>query len=281
VQDLGRPGYAALGVPESGALDPAALRLANRLVGNPETAAGLEITFGGLKVVAQGSVVVAVTGAPVPISVAGTPAAFGSAIALADGAVLQLGAPDRGVRSYLAVRGGVAARQHLGSASTDLLSGLGAPLREGDVIAVHPPPATPVPALDFAPADTPTDAEIRLRATWGPRQDWFTAAAVRALTRAAWTVAADCNRIGLRLYGPELSRRVDTELPSEGTVAGSLQVPSNGQPVLLLADHPVTGGYPVLAVVLTTDLGLAAQARPGQTLRFEIVSGPKLAQPKG
>lgn len=274
VQDLGRPGHAAVGVPESGALAPDDLRLANRLVGNPEWAAALEVTFGGLALRASGLLTVAAVGAPAPLTVDGTTAPLRAPFTVPDGAELRLGVPGHGVRTVVALRGGVQAPRLLGSASTDLLSGLGRPLRAGDTVEVGDAQSTPVPWIDEALGPTPSDEVLHLRVVMGPRDDWFTPDARRALEGAAWTVHPDSNRIGLRIRGPQLQRAVSDELPSEGTVAGALQVPADGQPVVFLADHPVTGGYPVIAVVTSGDLPSLAQARPGQQLRFHTVAGP-------
>lgn len=274
VQDAGRPGHASLGVPESGALDAPAFRLANRLVGNPEDAALIEVTFGDLRLHASTSLVVAVTGAPVPVSVDDGVRAAGSAVAVPEGAVLELGTPTAGVRNYVAVRGGLQVPQLLGSASTDLLSVLGRPLEPGDTLPVGPIPATPIPAVDIAPQASPPDGSVELRIVLGPRDDWFTDEAIQDLLSTVWVVDDASNRVGMRLQGPALTRRRDDELASEGTVAGSLQVPGGGRPVLFLADHPVTGGYPVIACVVTDDLPLAAQARPGQGVRLRPIPSP-------
>ncbi|MDH6226937.1 biotin-dependent carboxyltransferase family protein [Streptomyces sp. MJP52] len=266
VQDLGRPGLAAVGVGLSGAADRGSLRLANRLVGNEEGAAGVEATFGGLSVRALRAVTVAVTGAVCPLTVG----AMNSVVHLAAGQRLTLGTPTAGLRSYLAVRGGIAVPAVLGSRSRDVLAGLGpAPLAAGDVLPAGPAPAAP-PCVDLAPvaAVPPERGEVVLRVRPGPRDDWFAPGAVRELLSAAWTVGAASDRVGMRLDGPVLPRAVEGELPSEGMVPGALQVPPGGRPVLFLADHPVTGGYPVIAVVLRDDLDHAAQARPGSTLRF-------------
>jgi biotin-dependent carboxylase-like uncharacterized protein len=277
VQDLGRPGLASLGVPESGALDPRALKLANRLVGNPEDAPALELTFGGLSVAARRPVVLAVTGAPVSVTVDGAAAGVGCAVALAAGSNVRLGSPRYGVRSYLALRGGVRVDRVLGSASTDLLAGIGAPLADGDDLDVGAAPDIEVPAVDAVPLSTPTGEDLVLRVVLGPRDDWFTEEALDLLLGSEWTVESRSNRIGVRLTGPTLQQRRKRELPSEGTIAGSVQVPHNGQPTLFLADHPVTGGYPVIAVVHTADLPQLAQARPDQHVRFRSVSPPRLA----
>ena len=273
VQDLGRPGLAALGVGQSGAADPDALRLANRLVGNPEGDAGLEITLGGLEVRAHGGAYVAVTGAPCPMTAAGHQVAPYAPVWVPDGATLRLGAPACGLRSYLAVRGGVDVPPVLGSRATDTLAGLGpAPLAVGDRVLVGPGSTTAMPGVDLATVRRPEAGEVRLRVVLGPRDDWFTPDARKALLAGPYEVTAESNRVGMRLAGPVLERARDGELPSEGMVCGALQVPPSGQPTLFLADHPVTGGYPVIAAVVAADVGLAAQARPGQLLRFTLTS---------
>lgn len=281
VQDLGRAGHAGLGVAPSGALDPASLRLANRIVGNHEEAPALELTFGGLVLRADGPCVVAVTGAPVTLTVSNEDArtyGCGSAVPVPNGAELSIGPPSGGLRSWLAVRGGLDAPEVLGSASTDLLAGINAPLAEGDVLTVGPPPEEALPSLDGAPLSVPSDDCLTLRVVLGPRHTWFTDDALASL-REPWTVDQRSNRVGIRLDGPALERDAEhdgRELPSEGAVAGAVQVASNGLPVLFLADHPVTAGYPVVACVVTEDLPLAAQAVPGQTVRFRPVEGPQL-----
>jgi KipI family sensor histidine kinase inhibitor len=280
VQDLGRPGWAHLGVPRSGAADADSLRRANRLAGNPDEAAALEVTLGGLALRFEADAVIAVTGAPVPLTLAaghatgsgGVNPVSGTAFTVAAGSVLRLGAPSAGLRSYLAVDGGIDVPPVLGSRSADLRSGVGpARLRPGDRLPVGRPrsrienrmPGRPRPLLSGA---------VVLRAIAGPRDDWFSAPALAALGTASYQVTPASDRTGLRLSGPALhrARGHPGELPSEGVAAGSLQVTHDGQPILLLADHPTTGGYPVIAVVASADLGLAAQLRPGQQIRFSI-----------
>lgn len=267
VQDRGRPGYAAIGVTRSGAADAASADLANRLVGNRPEAAVLEVTAGGLRLRAGRTLLVAVTGAPAPVQIDGRPAPFAAPTTLHPGAVLALGPPPRGLRSYVAVRGGIDVPPVLGSRSTDTLSGLGPlPLAAGTLLPVGDL-AGDEPVVDVAPVGPPSERPV-LRVLPGPRRDWLDAAAWRTLTAQEWQVGNDSDRVGLRLTGPRLARARDGELPSEGLVPGALQVPPDGAPVLFLADHPVTGGYPVLAVVVTADLPLAAQLRPGDTVRF-------------
>ncbi|MGW0188624.1 5-oxoprolinase subunit C family protein [Streptomyces sp. NPDC003362] len=270
VQDLGRPGHAHLGVPRSGALDAPAAALVNRLVGNPPEAAVLETTLTGCAVRPRSAVTVAVGGAPCAVTVDGRPAAWGAPVRVPAGALLDVGAARAGLRSYVAVSGGVAVEPVLGSRSTDLLSGLGpAPLTDGTVLPLGTP-GEPHARVDAAPQPAPP-AELVLRVTFGPRDDWFTPEALRAFTSRPYRVSAASNRIGLRTEGPALARARTGELPSEGMVLGAVQVPPDGRPVVFLADHPTTGGYPVIAVVRPTDLAAAAQAVPGTPVRFVAV----------
>ncbi|TDD90923.1 biotin-dependent carboxyltransferase family protein [Saccharopolyspora karakumensis] len=270
VQDLGRPGLAGIGVGTSGAADAVSLRLANRLVGNEENTAAIEVTFGGLVVRPTRDVTVALTGAPCPIAVDGRGAAANAVLRVPAGAELRLGVPAIGLRSYLAVRGGIDVEPVLGSRSTDVLSGLGPDqLRPGAVLPIGPPPAR-FPVVDVAPVAGPAE-EVVLRVRPGPRADWFTDEALESLVSAPYEVTSESNRVGMRLDGPVLERSRTEELPSEGMVAGALQVPPLGTPTLFLADHPVTGGYPVIGVVPAADVAKAAQARPGQHVHFRCI----------
>jgi biotin-dependent carboxylase-like uncharacterized protein len=267
VQDLGRPGWAHLGVPRSGALDQPALRLANRLVGNPESAAALETTLSGVWFRVDRATSLAVTGARCEIHVGGRPAGWGAVLAVTAGTEVRVGPAIEGLRSYVAVAGGLDLDPVLGSRSTDLLSGLGpAPLRAGDRLPVGAAGAVPH-GTEAVPRPLPAVLRIRL----GPRSDWFSDATLAALDGAAYDVAPDSNRIGLRLTGTPLERARPEELPSEGMVLGAVQVPSSGQPVVFLHDHPTTGGYPVVGVVLEEDLAVCAQARPGDRLTLRVV----------
>lgn len=267
IQDLGRPGLAALGVGRSGAADPGALRLANRLVGNPESAACLELTFGGIRLRCASGGTLALAGAPCPVRVGGRDAAVHTPISVSAGEEVHVGRPSAGLRTYLAVRGGIDVPAVLGSRSTDVLAGLGPPLVRAGAILPIGTNVTGLPDVDVAPVPAYPEQFV-LRVHPGPREDWFAPGTLTALCAATWEVTPDSNRVGMRLAGPQLRRAEEGELPSEGMVLGALQVPPNGQPVLFLADHPVTGGYPVLAVVAEADVCLAAQARPGQRLRF-------------
>lgn len=267
VEDAGRSGLGHLAIPPSGALDTRSWRLANRLVGNHEEAAVLETTMNGIALQVACHCVAAVTGAVAPITVDGSPAGWGIPLMLDPGQVLNVGFATAGVRSYVALSGGIDALPVFGSRSTDLLSGLGPPpLSDGDVVplgVVH----GPIPAIDFAPYPAP-DNEICLPIYLGPRHDWLSEEAISSLSQKTWTVATTSNRIGLRLKGPSLTRIREEELLSEGIVTGSVQIPPDGQPVIFLADHPTTGGYPVVGVVDDEGLLLCAQARPGTLVSF-------------
>lgn len=279
-QDLGRPGQAGQGVSASGAMDAGSLRAANRLVGNAAGSPALEITWGGFECRSQGDTVVAVTGAAVPVHLTDAsgrrwPVATHQPLALSDGDRLSLGTPHQGVRSYLAVRGGFDVAPVLGSCATDTLAEVGPPLpRAGSRLPVRPPagPAV-VGGPELAPPALPAASdEVELDVLLGPRTDWFTEEAVALLTRQTWRVTPQSNRVGLRLHGAQpLARRITAELPSEGACWGAIQVPPSGQPVLFLADHPLTGGYPVIGAVATYHLDRAGQIPVGATVRFRIV----------
>jgi biotin-dependent carboxylase-like uncharacterized protein len=264
VQDLGRPGYAHIGVGESGAADRGALRLANRLVGNPEDAASLEILIGGFEARVHEPALVAVTGAGGQVRVDGMPVGMNAAVAVSGGAVLRLDPARTGLRRYLALRGGIDVAPVLGSRATDTFNGLGpAPLAPGALLPIGVP-HLPVPDVDVAGV-APADADTVLTITAGPRADWFR---TDALVGRFYTVSSDSDRVAVRLDGKRVRRTVERELPPEGLVRGAVQVPSDGQPLIFLADHPVTGGYPVVAVLTDAAIDRAAQLRPGQTVQF-------------
>ena len=274
VQDLGRVGWAALGVGSSGAFDRGALRLANRLVGNREGAPGLESLGAGLVLRATSSCVVAVTGAEGNLAVErsgrSTAVVRRSPLHLLADDLLRVGTPSVGLRSCVAVRGGLRVPMTLGSAARDTLADLGPePVAVGDRLTTGSQ-AVAVPHVDHAPS---RPASGPLHVVLGPREDWFTADAVRTLLSARWTVSTSADRVGIRLEGPPLPRRApERELPSEPMVTGSIQVPPDGRPVLLGPDHPTTGGYPVIAVIVDADLDRLAHAVPGQILDVREVN---------
>jgi biotin-dependent carboxylase-like uncharacterized protein len=257
VQDAGRPGLAHLGVPPSGAADPVAYELGNRLVGNPPGAAALEATLDGPVLRFDRPTTVALTGA--------------TTAEVRTVEVLEVGRCAGGVRTYICVRGGIDVEPVLGSRSTDLLTGLGpGPLRTGDRLGIGLEPADAQPAPPGTVPGPSLPDEPVLRVVPGPRDDWFTPGALEALCAEPWRVSTSSNRVGIRLEGPVLERARHDELLSEGLVTGALQVPASGQPILLLNDHPTTGGYPVIAVVRSDDLWLAGQLGPRQCVRFAI-----------
>ncbi|GEL95796.1 allophanate hydrolase [Cellulomonas composti] len=274
VQDDGRPGWAHVGVGRAGAADLGALHLANRLVGNDEGAAGLEVLLGGLQVRARRPLTVALAGAPAPTTVRRgslvVPVGPHAPLELAAGDVLTLGTPVRGLRTYLAVRGGVAVPPVLGSRSSDRLAGLGPePLTAGEVLPVGPAPAGGI-VVDVAPVRPVPD--VAVLPVWpGPHVAWFGPHALSTLRTSSYRVTPATDRTALRLGGTTLRRAPEhegRELAPVGLVRGAVQVPADGLPVVFGADHPVTGGYPVLAVVAGGAVDLLAQLRPGDPVRF-------------
>ena len=298
-QDDGRVA-ANMGVTGSGAADRTSSHLANALVGNPANTPVLEITGGGVRMRAIGSVVVAVTGASADVTITGsrqsqdsqggsngtftpnspggcsgrtvlnasndaadrTTIAMQQPVLLRDGDVLSIAPPTSGLRDYVAVRGGFGVATTLGSAATDTMSGIGLP--------------QPWPT-DLPKPGRPTDLYVRL----GPRDDWFTAAGLSAFLTQTWTVTAQSNRVGLRLSGAAPVERTDTrELASEATPSGAIEVPTSGQPVIFLRDQPVTGGYPVIAVLEPESLDVAGQLPPGACVRFHVVSAHATSTPQ-
>lgn len=269
VQDLGRVGHGAVGVGRAGAADVGSYLLGVRLVGNAVDAAALEVTFGGLRLRAFGDVILCLTGAPAPAEANGRPEPYAAPFILRDGHVLTLGMPRSGLRTYVSFRGGLALPEVLGSRSTDTMSGLGpAPLRAGQVLEVgrH---THGFPHVELAAVAPPSPGTVELSVLPGPRLEWF--AQPELLERSPWSVSTRSDRKGIRLEGDPIERHPrwrDAELPSEGMVRGAIQVPPNGQPVLFLNDHPVTGGYPVIGVVRTAHVDRAAQLQPGQSVRL-------------
>lgn len=266
MQDRGRPNLGHLGVSLSGAFDRTALRQANTLLGNESGDAVIEALGGGLVLRAEDSTVCAITGAVGSITVDDAAAPYGRAFRMQPGQRLVLGPPTTGLRTYVGVLGGLAVADELGSRSADTLAVLGPPaLKAGDRLDVGDRHALP-DFEDVLPLGRSGD--LTLDVIVGPREDWFTANAVRLLLESRWEVGSASDRIGVRLSGPRLERARAEELPSEPCLPGSIQVTAEGQPIVFGPDHPVTGGYPVIAVVVDEDTDLLAQARPGQVIRF-------------
>lgn len=251
IQDRGRRGFAHLGVPVAGAIDPGLADLVNRLVGNTPGTPVIE-TAGGLEVEVDEVAVIASSRAPAPVVIEP-----GESVAVDHGGGRNF--------HYLAVRGGLDVDRVLGSASSDSLAGVGATaVVDGARIRVGPEPDTPV-VVDLAPV-SPLPDEIRL---WpGPRIDWFAPDAMDVLCSVDWTTSTSLSRVGVRLDGAVVPRSSNEELPSEGIVLGAVQVPHDGVPVVMLADHPTTGGYPVAAVVDPRDVFAIGQSPPGRRFRF-------------
>jgi KipI family sensor histidine kinase inhibitor len=274
IQDAGRPGQAEQGISASGAMDLPSLRRANRRAGNPADVPVLEITLGPVRLAVDVPATLVLDGAAerAEIEAGGgrVPVDVRRPFALDPGEVLMIPPPARGMRSYLAVRGGFHAPLLLGSAATDTLAGIGPdPLGPGDQVAFAGGRALTVDAFPAIRTGLPASVEtVTLPVMLGPRTDWFPMAAVTLLLEQDWEVTPQSSRVGIRLAGQPLLRADARELPSEGTERGAIQVPHSGQPVLFLADHPLTGGYPVIATVLPEALPLAGQIPPGARIRF-------------
>ncbi|MCW2749190.1 MAG: allophanate hydrolase [Aeromicrobium sp.] len=266
IEDGGRPGRGHLGVSPSGAFDRTALRQANALLGNDPGAAVIELLGGGLVLRAEESTLCAVTGAVGPITLDGGSATYGRGLRMQPGQTLILGPPTTGLRTYVGVAGGFAVTGELGSSSTDTLAGLGpSALKAGDRLDIGP--RRPLPDLEDIPP-LGRVGDLTLDVIIGPRDDWFTADTVRLLLESRWEVGTASDRIGVRLSGSMLDRARSEELPSEPCIRGSIQVTADGQPIVFGPDHPVTGGYPVIAVVVNAHTDLLAQAAPGQSVRL-------------
>jgi biotin-dependent carboxylase-like uncharacterized protein len=267
IQDLGRPGLAYLGIPRSGAADRPSLMLANRLVGNREDRPALETTVVGPRLKLEQATTLALTGAVVDATLDDRPLAMNTPIHAPAGSSLSVGSASAGLRTYLAVRGGIDGEPTFGSCSSDLHNAIGpAPLAAGDTLEIGTADDL-FTSVDSAPAPA-LDEEPQLRVMLGPRDAMFTHGAIERLLAEPFMVTTEVSRVGARLEGPPLERADGSELLSEPVVTGSLQVPPSGQPILLLSDHPTTGGYPVIAVLYAAELAIAGQLRPGQQIRF-------------
>lgn len=293
-QDTGRAGYGDIGVNSSGAIDRASAWAANDVVGNSSTATVLE-NIGGLELEALVDTAVCVTGARAQVSIDRKTFELGAPVQVKAGQTLKIepvGGKGNGLRNYVAVRGGLITDQVLGSSATDILSGLGPQsVATGDVLKAGRRTAQ---ASVGTTTTNPFDGSNVLRCVAGPRANWFSDEELQRFTEIEWIVTGQSNRVGLRLALPEggddshgsegsptptpLQRSRDGELASEGMVTGSIQVPPNGLPVVFMADHPVTGGYPVIATVVDKDLDKAGQLAPGDTVRFELMEFDQQAQ---
>jgi antagonist of KipI len=275
VQDLGRPQAVASGVPPGGAMDRFAHSAANLLVFNDRTAATLECTLLGPRLLAESECVVAITGADLDPRLNGEPAAMWTSLSLAAGDVVSFGRRRVGARTYLAVAGGIVADRWLGSMSTNVMAGRGGmhgrPLQAGDAISSGESWRPAVAGRSLSESDWPVYADHALRAIPGPHADRLLGDSRAALFGSSFALGTDSNRMGYRLDGPRLEAPGE-ELLSFGLVAGVVQLPSGGQPILLMADHQTAGGYPIVAVVASASMPAAAQMAPGDELRFEEIS---------
>jgi len=282
VQDLGRTGFRQFGVSLGGALDCFGLRVANLLVGNDEGATGLEITAGGLQLRFEDESVVAWCGGEFDVQIVSTPLPAGHAAHVHAGERLKFGRPQIGCRCWLAVSGGIDVAVVLGSRSTDLRAQFGGfegrKLRDGDVLPLAPCPGSLAPVTDIssctAPHDWVSPAKTKPILRFIRGVDWrrFNASTLQRLTSEPFAVSPDSDRMGVRLDGPELKRGDQSDLISEAVAPGTIQVPPSGKPILLLGDCQTIGGYPKIAHVITVDLGIAAQLRAGDHVRFSEVS---------
>jgi antagonist of KipI len=272
VQDLGRWGYQHSGVPVAGPMDAYSHRLANRLVGNPDGAAGLEITLLGPVLEAHGDIVCAVAGAEFELTVGERPGAMHRAITVAPGERLRFGGRTAGARATLAVRGGFDLPATFGSRATSVLSRMGPfggrALLAGDELPVGSTSAPGQRGAAGAPLGLPAGG-ARLRVVPGPHDTMFTSEALDSLRRDRFVVTPQSNRMGYRLEGPRLVHRGSADILSDATPIGSLQVPASGQVILLMADRQTTGGYPRIATVISADLSIAGQLAPGDWIAFE------------
>lgn len=274
VQDLGRPGQLRYGIPASGPLDREAFVLANRLVGNPDTAAGLECTYMGPRLRMEGPGAIAVTGAAAPVTVNGQPAPRWAVLRLRPGDTVRVGAPRVGVLSYIAFAGGLDVPLVLGSRATYVrgrLGGLeGRALRPGDVLRVLDGPEPPPRALAAPPAVGGEEPTV-VRVVLGPQADRFTDEGLRTFLDSAYEMLPQSDRMGARLRGPRIAHARGHDIISDGIALGSIQVPGDGQPIVLLVDRQSTGGYTKIATVCSFDIGRLGQVRPGQSVRFRAV----------
>ena len=293
VQDTGRFGHQAAGIPEAGAMDRASLRLANALVGNPEDAAALELTVFGGTFEFDGKGTIALTGADMRPFLNGNRMSMNTAVPVKAGDRLELGVASRGMRAYLAVSGGIDVPVVLGSRSTDLKSRLGGlegrKLRAGDVLEngsrpqaaaeLAEVPGTPCePVLQRLAKATSPEGVTQIRFLFGPRDAMFAEDAKKTFTDSIYTLSAACDRMGYRLEGAAVPSLNGTDILSEGICFGSIQVPANGQPIVMMADHQTTGGYAKIGTVLSEDLPLLAQLGPGKRIHFMPVTLEELGE---
>jgi biotin-dependent carboxylase-like uncharacterized protein len=285
VQDRGRFGYQKYGVPVSGAVDDTALRLGNRLVGNPSDAAGIEITLLGPTLRFRADAVIALTGAETRAQLDDARLPRATSLRVRAGQVLSVGPCVRGLRCYLAIAGGIDVPVVLGSRATNLVAGFGGfqgrALAAGDVLSAGPAAA---PAEDLAGRTVPPrwcprfESPVTVRVVLGPQADGFTSEGLETFLRSPYQVTHQTDRMGCRLDGPAIAHRGAPDILSDWIPLGAVQVPGNGRPIILLADRQTTGGYPKIATAIAPDLGPVAQGRPGDTIRFQAIAPAAAAE---
>jgi len=278
VQDLGRYGYQAVGVPVAGPMDAFSHRLANQLVGNDAGAATLEVTLIGPEFLVDADTTLAIVGAQFEVTCEGRPLPIGVSCAVRPGQRGKCGRLVQGARSYVAVAGGILTTCELGSRATHLVGQMGGvdgrALRAGDRLPVESRPS-PRPVRKAVGLTLPTGGRARLRVVPGPQADWFRAEAMKLVTSVSFRISPRTNRMGYRLEGPPLTRAHDGELISEPVGMGAIQVPGAGEPILLMADRQTAGGYPKIGYVISADLPLAGQLAPGDFIEFMPCSRPE------
>jgi biotin-dependent carboxylase-like uncharacterized protein len=270
IEDLGRPGFSWMGVGPSGACDLASFRLANRLVGNQPHFAGLEILYGPCEIQFQSSAIIAITGATHELTISDRPCSSNCPNLVGPGEKVSIAVPEFGLRSYLAVKGGIYGDAYLGSSSSDTLSGIGpAPLVEGDRVAIQTTDLGAELSFELATTDRLSD-HFELSGWLGPRCRNFTQRSISSLAHKTLTATKDASRIGVRFMGAELIANPQCHVEPEGILRGFLQAPPSGEIVVFLADHPTTGGYPIIGALDERSIDLASQIRPGDSVTLRL-----------
>ena len=276
IQDLGRPGYGTLGVSASGAADPIALRLGNQLVGNPENTGALEMTLLGGAFAFSEETLLAITGSDFAPTLDGVAVPLWSSFSVSPRQRLHVGSTRTGARCYLCIQGGIVLKNFLGSASTHILSGLGGlqgrALQKGDVLTVGPPLPRFAPRKLSSHGIEQLTAREKLRVTEGPQWDWFSESSREFLFTSGYRVTEEANRMGLRLDGTKISINSHEPMITEGVSLGAIQIPPDGQPIILFVEQQTTGGYPKIANIISADISSVGQLRPRDEIRFERVT---------
>jgi len=275
VQDLGRKGYQQCGVPTSGALDDYAFRVGNILVGNNEDAASLEITLFGCQLRVLQGTTIAITGADLVPKINGAHASNWESIRVKCGDVLSFPQLNSGCRAYLAVAGGICVPRVMRSASTYVRAGIGGlfgrSLRKGDILQANDSPSSCTGARVPSETIPVYGNQITLRTILGPQDDYFTEQGIHTFLNSKYTVTSKADRMGYCLDGPSIQHKAEADIISDGIPLGAIQVPGDGLPIILLADRQTTGGYTKIGTTISVDISRVAQAKPGDSIRFERV----------